>query len=427
LLLQHFTKNSLTFWQPVAKISRMDTKARFRIVEFTNRGGSQSFRVTGCGSNGARTRKNFCTLAEATVCQQALESEYLGLPKQNGQLVSTRLDEQQIAEAELSYHMLGGRPLLPAIRFYLENYREPSIRVALSKALEDFIESKKASNSRPDTITSLEYKVGAFISNHAEKSVCDVTPMDISAEFHRPGLSPVSKSNVRRALHAFFAWCSTRKPQAFCFENPVKSIPPIKVDREEPQILRVDGVKRLMQAAEAHKQGVCIPYVALGLFCAIRPTELARLSWNEIDIKAGTVTIGAKLAKMRQRRIVEIPKNALQFLAAHASDKTSIKGKNWRRDFDAVKAAAGYGGRAGEQAELKPWTADVMRHTGISNHLAQHQHEGKTAAWAGNSPDVIQRHYKGLVHKNDAKAFWAIVPTAAKPAKGKIIPMRIVA
>jgi len=405
----------------------METKARFRIVKFTNRGGSQSFRVTGCTSDGVQVRKNFSTMADATVCQQGLESEYLGLPRRDGELVLTRLSKQQIAEAELAFHQLAGRPLLPAVRFYVENYREPSIRVALSKALDEFLESKKASNCRPDTIRSLDYKVGSFVAKHAEKSVSDVSPIDISAEIHRAELSPVSKSNVRRALHTFFEWCSTRKPQAYCSENPVKSIAPIKVDREEPQILPLDGVKRLMQAAEAHKQGVCIPYVALGLFCAIRPTELARLSWNEIDVKAGTVTIGAKLAKMRQRRIVDIPKNALQFLAPHALSKTPIKGMNWRRDFDAVKAASGYGGRAGEQAELKPWTADVMRHTGISHHLAQHQHEGKTATWAGNSPDVVQRHYKRLVNKNDSKAFWAIVPMAAKPAKGKIIPMRVVA
>jgi hypothetical protein len=77
--------------------------------------------------------------------------------------------------------------------------------------------------------------------------------------------------------------------------------------------------------------------------------------------------------------------------------------------------------------DLKPWTADVMRHTGISNHLAEHQHEGKTATWAGNSPDVIQRHYKGLVSRKDAKAFWAIAPTATKPAKGNIIPMEVAA
>jgi integrase len=366
-------------------------------------------------------------MAEATVCQQGLESEYLGLPKQDGELVSTRLSKQQIAEAELAFHQLAGRPLLPAIRFYVENFREPSVRVALSEALNQFLESKKASNSRPDTVRSLEYKVGAFVAKHAEKSVCDITPIDISAEIQRPGLSPVSKSNVRRALHAFFEWSATRKPQAYCFENPVKSVDPIKVDRDEPQILPLDSVKRLLEAAEAHKQGVCIPYIALGLFCAIRPTELARLSWNEIDLNAGTVTIGAKLAKMRQRRIVEIPKNAIQFLSPHFLAKTPIKGKNWRREFDTVKGKTGYGGRSGEQSELKPWTADVMRHTGISHHLAQHQHEGKTATWAGNSPDVIQRHYKGLVKKNDSKAFWATVPTAAKPAKGKIIPMRVAA
>src|ERR1700677_26976 len=124
----------------------MKTETRFNIVKFINRGGTESFRVTGYNTEGKQVRKNFSTVAEATVCQQGLESEYRGLPKQDGEFVSTRLSKQQITEAELSYHMLGGRPMLPAIRFYVENYREPSIRVALSKALEDFIESKKASN-----------------------------------------------------------------------------------------------------------------------------------------------------------------------------------------------------------------------------------------------------------------------------------------
>jgi hypothetical protein len=49
-----------------------------------------------------------------------------------------------------------------------------------------------------------------------------------------------------------------------------------------------------------------------------------------------------------------------------------------------------------------------MRHTAISMHLAKHEHEGKTAAWAGNSPDIIQRHYKGLVKAKDAEAFWCL-------------------
>jgi len=103
----------------------MKTKARFRIVDFTNRGGSQSSRVSGCTADGSKIGRNFSTMTEATLFQQALESEYLGLPKQDGELVSTRLNKQQIAEAELAFHQLTGGPLLPAIRFHMENFREP--------------------------------------------------------------------------------------------------------------------------------------------------------------------------------------------------------------------------------------------------------------------------------------------------------------
>jgi site-specific recombinase XerD len=148
---------------------------------------------------------------------------------------------------------------LPAIRFYVENFREPSIRIALSEALNHFLESKKASNIRPDTFGSLEYKVGSFVAKHAEKSVCAVTPIDITTEIHRPGLSPVSKSNVRRALHALFEWCTMQKPQAYCFENPVKSIDPIKVDRDKPQILPLDSVNPTFATGRARALFFAVP------------------------------------------------------------------------------------------------------------------------------------------------------------------------
>jgi hypothetical protein len=93
-----------------------------------------------------------------------------------------------------------------------------------------------------------------------------------------------------------------------------------------------------------------------------------------------------------------------------------MRGVNWRRDFDAVKRAAGWGS---EKKKLTPWTQDIMRHTAISNHLAYFQHEGKTAAWAGNSPDIIQRHYKGLVKQADAVAFWGIAPVKRKVVRLK--------
>jgi hypothetical protein len=47
-------------------------------------------------------------------------------------------------------------------------------------------------------------------------------------------------------------------------------------------------------------------------------------------------------------------------------------------------------------------------------YLAKHKHEGEAASWAGNSPNVIHNHYKGLVREADATEFWAITPGNAK-------------
>ncbi|MEO6336958.1 MAG: tyrosine-type recombinase/integrase, partial [Verrucomicrobiota bacterium] len=389
--------------------------------------------MSGYNAEGKQIRENYTTRQDATARQQELESQFLGVT--GPRLTHSRLTQEQIAEAEVFFHRLPpGRSPSFVLTFFLENYKESAVKILLSDAKDKFIEAKRAGNNRPDTINSLDYRISYLVREHPFKFVDQITSADISSAINRAGRNPVTRDNDRRAFLLFFSYC---EKHGFCATNPVAKIEPIKMDREEPEILPVEGARAVLQASNDFKEGVCLPYVVLGMLCAIRPTELARLSWREIDLESKTVTIGAKLAKMRQRRIVEIPKNAIEWLLPHALKKTPLVGKNFRRNFDAVKTLAGYEGRRAktkpekemsavasrrnksqtEKAaapELKPWTADVMRHTGISYHLAQHQHEGKTATWAGNSPDVIQRHYKGLVKPKDAKEFWQIKPAAKK-------------
>ena len=167
-----------------------------------------------------------------------------------------------------------------------------------------------------------------------------------------------------------------------------------------------------------------MPYVALATFCAIRPDELARLSWDQIDLGEKQITITASAAKKRGRRVVDLPENCIPWLKSHAKDKTPIRGVNWRKDFEAAKELAGFGSPAPEgatadekkrRAGLKPWPQDVLRHTGISCHYRVHGDEGLTAAWAGNSPDMIHTHYRALVSAKEAKAFFEILPPAMTP------------
>jgi integrase len=170
-----------------------------------------------------------------------------------------------------------------------------------------------------------------------------------------------------------------------------------------------------------------VPYVSLALFAGLRPTELSRLTWQRIDLKAKTITLGSDVAKMRSKRIVEMSDNLREWLSPFAVANPPIVGTNWRRDFDAIKLAVGFGNPKRiskkdkeKHPELKPWTQDIMRHTAISFHLARYQHEGRTATWAGNSPDMVQRHYKGLVTKTQASRFWKILP----PSNRKIVQLK---
>jgi hypothetical protein len=121
------------------------------------------------------------------------------------------------------------------------------------------------------------------------------------------------------------------------------------------------------------------------------------------------------MAKTRQRRIVKLSDNAIAWLKDYAVEKPPFTFANFQRDFGRVKNGAGFNGKEGHKAKdgkpaLRAWVPDYMRHTAISNHFAFHKHEGETASWAGNSPNVIHRHYKALVKEADAKEFWEITP-----------------
>ncbi len=394
------------------------------VIPFTNASGSPAWRVSGM-HNEKQVRENFKSEAEALARKDELlleransESSVVRRP--------TRLTDEQIKEAEVAFGEMGQRPLLAAVRFYLENYRDPVNRITVKESFDKFIAEKKLNNLRPDSIRNLEVRVGFLSSEHPDRLVSDILPDHLKELIFTTGRSAVTSDNVRRALSSFFTWATEHR---FCASNPMGTIKPVKVERDEPETLTLAQARSLMAHAAAYKDGVVLPYMALGLFAGIRPTELARISWDDIDLEEGAITIGAKMAKMRQRRIVEmvcltendtkgkerkLPASLIAWLLPHALRKTPFRGVNWRKDFDAVKALAGWGTATKQQPNLKPWTQDILRHTAISNHLAHFQHEGKAASWAGNSPDIIQRHYKGLVKAADAVEFWGILPDRKK-------------
>jgi integrase len=409
----------------------MKLRGQFQIVEFENPNKSASWRVTGTKPDGERVRENFKTEAEALGRRQELEIEAKNFEPDH-RIATTRLTKEEIADAETALAMRAERPELKnrslawCVRFALDNYQEVSKEVTMKDALADFISERTANGDRPLTIRSLKQRVGSIDEN---KLVSAVLEADVDKAISKPGRGPVARNNERRALLQFFNWAAKKK---YCANNPVAGIEPIKHDQEEPQILPLDKVRALLSAASSYKDGAVLPYVALSLFAGIRPAELSRLTWANIKMERGIVAIDSKAAKLRARRIIEMAPNLVDWLLPHAVKSKPIIGKNWRKDLDRVKELAGVVTRETAKSETKVpkkkkgrivqarrywkklipvcWCPDILRHTAISNHFAHFKHEGQTAAWAGNSPDMIHRHYKGLVDEADAKEFWNIRP-----------------
>jgi len=371
-----------------------------KIEPFENPGGGQVWRVSGTIA-GKRRRQNLRTELEALTLKQSWEREAANLAPLP--VVTTRLTDAQAREAEKAFARLEGRPLsmTAAIEFAIANY-SPTLKACTVKtAYDNFLLAKQTQNVRAATLSKLKQRVKRLVSVHGAKQVNELQPDDLRAVIFRAGSGLVNQDTDYRAMSCFLNWCVK---QEYTPASPLAKVDNVQLERCEPEILTLSQVRALLNAAEAHgqgeKRGALVPYIVLAMFCAIRPTELRRLTWDNVDIETQEITLSGKVAKMRGRRLVKIADNALAYLLPHVTKKRPFVGKNWRKDFAAIRTAAG----------LTEWPQDIMRHTGISYHLAKHKHEGESAMWAGNSPVMIQKHYKGLVKEKDAAEFWNILP-----------------
>ena len=101
------------------------------------------------------------------------------------------------------------------------------------------------------------------------------------------------------------------------------------------------------------------PSVKLMLWCGIRPGEVQRLRWKDIDPNEGVVYIDPSHSKTGGARAVPL-RGAAQLLSRQPEEKDmSIAPQNWARLWRRVRQRAGF----------RSWQQDALRHTFASLHL----------------------------------------------------------
>lgn len=265
--------------------------------------------------------------------------------------------------------------------------------------VEQFLNDLRASNLRPRTTRALANELGRFAERMGnDRPVARIGEADCRRYIFEAGASPRTSTNRRLRLGRFFRWALK---QGHVLANPVEGIEPPKNEAPRPDILSVEEARRLMQLAAELADGKWRAYTAVCLFCGLRPeAEAERLDWSDVDLGGRTIVV--RSGKLRQRRVVEIPENAVAWLAGVAKSSGPVApdkrgGSPTMRDVR-------------EQACIHHWQPDKARHTALSYRLALLGDEGRVAAWAGNSPTVLHRHYRALTTRDQAERFFAITP-----------------
>ncbi len=69
---------------------------------------------------------------------------------------------------------------------------------------------------------------------------------------------------------------------------------------------------------------------------------------------------------------------------------------------------------------MKLGRVHALRHSFISYRVAKIKNVNEVAMEAGNSPDMIFKHYRELVTEKEADAWFGVTPDAVKAAKARM-------
>ena len=416
-------------------------KRKFKITRFRNPSGQFVHRVSGT-LNGERIRKNFETRNEAVAFRQKLEIKRLN-EASKGQTIWTTLSHEDNREAIASTNLLKAaeskRSLTFAVKYFLEHYKEVAEEMSVSKAINEYVLEKQIELER-GIITSRQLRA---IKIEMQK-LCDFFPERIVGELQtveikefldappryqnknrKPPLTLSLKTwnNRRGYLSTFFKFCHSKK---FVGENPILEIPQYKIKkaRGTAETLSAKQAVELMSFLEDYRgnqnkdggwwgeKGCLVPYFALALFAGVRPDykdgEITKLSLNSIRLDTNVIYIEPTVSKVNEKRTIKIQPNLRLWLEKYPPEKFPIIPKRRFRDLWV------------EVRKHFKLPHDVLRHTFISMTVGAFRSIGDAALQAGNSEQVIRKHYLDLKSVAEADEFWKIIP------KGPTIPPNLV-
>lgn len=204
--------------------------------------------------------------------------------------------------------------------------------------------------------------------------------------------SSTTVANHRTAINNLFIFALSNQ---WIDVNPVESTDTPDATLGKVHILSVPQLTSILNIAEGRLKA-CI---AIQAFSGLRTSEVLRLKTEDINFLTMGISVGDE--SKTGKRMVKLTKNLKKILEP-ILDGTS--GIIWNLSGDYLS-----------KQMLKTWREanipkhhNVLRHSFCTYHLAKHKDWAKTEYQAGNSKNILQKHYQRLVTEMEAKKWFKI-------------------
>jgi integrase len=329
---------------------------------------------------GKRKREFFKTKVEAKTALDRIKY-VMAKEGQDGLLLPNAVRAQAVEANKL----LAGFPnetIVNAVRFYVAHLEAQERSVLVRRLVTEYMATKQRKGVSAVHQSDLESRYGLFCKEFGNDPTRTLTAAKIQDWLDARGLEPLSANNYRSRLSSLFGY-GVRK--GYLDVNPCDGIEKITVPDKAPEIFTVDELQAVLDYASPE----LLPALAIGAFSGIRTQERIRMTWEDIDIKRGFLTVSKGKSKTGARRTIKMER-CLQAWLAPFDGRT---GPIFNGDVHAKTPKNG------------------LRHSFASYHVAKYNDAERLRADMGHTTArLLFANYRELVHPDQADRYFSLHP-----------------
>jgi integrase len=381
--------------------------------------GKYRFKIAGYYVDGKRIRKYFGTrkAAETFIEAEQIRRENLGKRATHidGALAEDALRASDILEPT-PYTLLDAARLVAHAHCKLEphsvriddaiNEQAAAIErrkrsVSINHLVDEFIANRRAKGKSEIYIRDLTTRLRRFKELMGDRIVAEITSGDVDHWIQSLSVGPQTQNNFRAVLSAMWTFAVRR---GYASANVIQLVDKTSVVRDQIPTFSIEQLSSLLAAAPP----AFLPVLVIGAFGGLRPEEINKLRWEDLDFHERTIRVNASAAKTRKKRFAEISDNLAAWLEPYAGRSGLVAPPNLQKLRRATMKAA----------DIGTWPPDVLRHSFASAHYAFHRDPARTAMVLGHrDQNMLLTHYRDIMKPSEAAKYWQIAPETASDAK----------